>query len=215
MSPRIPKSEKARFLGAALKDTPRDFVLWLQALVKRGRQGILREVASEYLALVDEKMNRVRASVTLARQPDEKLRQNDRGKSRSPARQAGNRDVSGGAGDPRRCDHQGGRPGSGRIGSQADDEAAAAAAEIALPSTSETRPPDGWPLCYRANTRSTDGAGERVPLTGFSPGYSVDRTRCHGSPAATGTRPRRLARDGAVPGSGCIRGVPRHPVRSL
>ncbi len=74
MSPRIPKTEKARFLGAALKDTPRDFVLWLQALVKRGRQGILREVASEYLALVDEKMNRVRASVTLARQPDEKLR---------------------------------------------------------------------------------------------------------------------------------------------
>jgi F-type H+-transporting ATPase subunit delta len=74
MSPRIPKSEKARFLGAALKDTPREFVLWLQALVKRGRQGILREVASEYLALVDEKMNRVRASVTLARQPDEKLR---------------------------------------------------------------------------------------------------------------------------------------------
>ena len=74
MSPRVPKSEKARFLGAALKDTPRDFVLWLQALVKRGRQGILREVASEYLALVDEKMNRVRASVTLARQPDEKLR---------------------------------------------------------------------------------------------------------------------------------------------
>jgi F-type H+-transporting ATPase subunit delta len=74
MSPRIPKSEKARFLGAALKDTPRDFVLWLQALVKRGRQGILREVASEYLALVDEKMNRVRASVTLAREPDEKLR---------------------------------------------------------------------------------------------------------------------------------------------
>jgi F-type H+-transporting ATPase subunit delta len=74
MSPRIPKSEKARFLGAALKSTPRDFVLWLQALVKRGRQGILREVASEYLALVDEQMNRVRASVTLARQPDEKLR---------------------------------------------------------------------------------------------------------------------------------------------
>jgi F-type H+-transporting ATPase subunit delta len=71
MSPRIPKSEKARFLGAALKDTPREFVLWLQALVKRGRQGILREVASEYLALVDEKMNRVRASVTLARQPDD------------------------------------------------------------------------------------------------------------------------------------------------
>ena len=74
MSPRIPKSEKARFLGAALKDTPRDFVLWLQAVVRRGRQGILREMASEYMGLVDEKLNRVRASVTLARQPDEKLR---------------------------------------------------------------------------------------------------------------------------------------------
>jgi F-type H+-transporting ATPase subunit delta len=74
MSPRVPKSEKARFLGAALKDTPREFVLWLQAVVKRGRQGILREIAVEYLALLDQKLNRVRASVTLARQPDEKLK---------------------------------------------------------------------------------------------------------------------------------------------
>jgi len=74
MSPRVPKAEKAKFLGAALKEAPRDFVLWLQALVKRGRQGILREVAAEYLALVDEQLNRVRASVTLARQPDDKLR---------------------------------------------------------------------------------------------------------------------------------------------
>jgi F-type H+-transporting ATPase subunit delta len=74
MSPRIPKGEKTRFLGAALKDTPRDFVLWLQALVKRGRQGILREIAAEYLGLVDQQLNRVRASVTLARKPDEKLK---------------------------------------------------------------------------------------------------------------------------------------------
>jgi F-type H+-transporting ATPase subunit delta len=74
MSPRVPKSEKARFLGAALKDTPREFVLWLQAVVKRGRQGILREIAVEYLALLDLQLNRVRASVTLARQPDEKLK---------------------------------------------------------------------------------------------------------------------------------------------
>ena len=74
MSPRVPKAEKARFLGAALKSAPREFVLWLQAVVKRGRQGILREIAAEYLALVDEKLNRVRASVTLVRQPDAKLR---------------------------------------------------------------------------------------------------------------------------------------------
>lgn len=74
MSPRIPKSEKARFLGAALKDSPRKFVLWLQALVKRGRQGILCEIAIEYLALLDQQLNRVRASVTLAKEPDEKLK---------------------------------------------------------------------------------------------------------------------------------------------
>jgi F-type H+-transporting ATPase subunit delta len=75
MSPRVPKSEKARFLGEALQSAPREFVLWLQAVVKRGRQGILRQIATEYLALLDAKMNRVRASVTLARKPDEKLKQ--------------------------------------------------------------------------------------------------------------------------------------------
>ena len=74
MSPRIPKAEKARFLGAALKQAPREFVLWLQAVVKRGRQQILREIAIEYQALSDQKLNRVRASVTLARKPDDKLK---------------------------------------------------------------------------------------------------------------------------------------------
>ena len=74
MSPRVPKSEKARFLGEALQSAPREFVLWLQAVVKRGRQGILRQIATEYLALLDADLNRVRASVTLARKPDEKLK---------------------------------------------------------------------------------------------------------------------------------------------
>jgi F-type H+-transporting ATPase subunit delta len=74
MSPRVPKAEKARFLGEALKQAPREFVLWLQAVVKRGRQQILREIAIEYQALLDQKLNRVRASVTLAREPDDKLK---------------------------------------------------------------------------------------------------------------------------------------------
>lgn len=74
MSPRVPKSEKARFLGEALSSVPREFVLWLQALVKRGRQGILREIATEYVVLLDLKLNRIRASVTLARKPDQKLK---------------------------------------------------------------------------------------------------------------------------------------------
>jgi F-type H+-transporting ATPase subunit delta len=76
MSPRIPKAEKAQLLGAALRDTPREFVLFLQALVRRGRQQILRPVATEYMNLLDQKLDRVRAGVMLARTPDEKLKRN-------------------------------------------------------------------------------------------------------------------------------------------
>ena len=64
--PRVPKAEKARLLGAALEGAPREFVLFLQALVKRGRQRLLREIATEYQTLLDIKHNRVRAGVTLA-----------------------------------------------------------------------------------------------------------------------------------------------------
>jgi F-type H+-transporting ATPase subunit delta len=74
-SPRVPKSEKSRLLGAALKDTPRSFVLFLQAIVKRGRQQLLGLIATEYEALLDIKHNRLRAGVTLARPADEGLRE--------------------------------------------------------------------------------------------------------------------------------------------
>ena len=73
MSPRVPKAEKARILGAAFENVPREFVLFLQALVKRGRQTLLREIAHEYHTLLDIKLNRVRAGVTLARPADEAL----------------------------------------------------------------------------------------------------------------------------------------------
>ncbi len=74
MSPRVPKGEKSRLLGGALRDAPREFVLFLQALVKRGRQQLLREIATAYLGLLDLKLNRIRAGVTLARPADESLR---------------------------------------------------------------------------------------------------------------------------------------------
>jgi F-type H+-transporting ATPase subunit delta len=67
MSPRVPKAEKIRLFGAALKSAPREFVLFLQALLKRGRQRLLREISTEYQALLDIKHNRIRAGVTLAR----------------------------------------------------------------------------------------------------------------------------------------------------
>ena len=74
MSPRVPKSEKAALLGDALQSTPREFVFWLQAVVKRGRQGILRDIGNQYVALLDAQLSRIRASVTLARKPDDKLK---------------------------------------------------------------------------------------------------------------------------------------------
>ncbi len=73
MSPRVPKAKKARLLSVALESAPREFVLFLQALVKRGRQRLLREIATEYQALLDIKHNRVRAGVTLARPADQSL----------------------------------------------------------------------------------------------------------------------------------------------
>jgi F-type H+-transporting ATPase subunit delta len=74
MSPRVPKSEKSRLIGAGLKDAPRELVLFFQAVVRRGRGPLLGLIASEYAALLDVKFNRLRAGVTLAKAPDEALR---------------------------------------------------------------------------------------------------------------------------------------------
>ncbi len=73
MSPRVPKAEKARLLGAALKGAPPEFVRFLQAVVKRGRQRLLGEIATEFQKLLDVKQNRVRAGITVARKADEAL----------------------------------------------------------------------------------------------------------------------------------------------
>ena len=74
MSPRVPKAAKGRILAGALSDAPREFVLFLQALVKRGRQYLLGDIASEYTGLLDIKFNRIRAGVTLAQPADDVLR---------------------------------------------------------------------------------------------------------------------------------------------
>jgi F-type H+-transporting ATPase subunit delta len=49
-------------------------VLFLQAVVKRGRGPLLGEIATGYSGLLDVKFNRLRAGVTLAKAPDEALR---------------------------------------------------------------------------------------------------------------------------------------------
>ena len=74
VSPRVPKAAKLKLLSSALGEAPKEFVRFLQAVVQRGRQGLLAEIAREYAALVDIKMNRVRAGVTLAKEPNAALR---------------------------------------------------------------------------------------------------------------------------------------------
>jgi F-type H+-transporting ATPase subunit delta len=75
MNPKIPKAAKADFLGRTVTavGAPREFVLYLAAVVKRGRQGILSSIAAAYLDLLDRHFGRVRATVTVARAADAEL----------------------------------------------------------------------------------------------------------------------------------------------
>jgi F-type H+-transporting ATPase subunit delta len=80
-SPRVPKKVKQRFLEAALEDyAPPQFVRFLGAVIKRSRQELLPLINDEYAVLVDGKFNRLRAGVTLAREPDEALKEAVRAK---------------------------------------------------------------------------------------------------------------------------------------
>jgi F-type H+-transporting ATPase subunit delta len=73
-SPRVSKRVKAKLLQDALEDVaPDQFVRFLQAIVKRGRQGLFGEISQEYQKLLDTKLNRVHAGITLANEPDAKL----------------------------------------------------------------------------------------------------------------------------------------------
>ncbi len=74
MSPRVTKAQKAKLFAEALKDSPREFVLFLQSVIRRGRQGLFVDIAHEFHALHDLKLNRVRAAVTVAHPVDEAFR---------------------------------------------------------------------------------------------------------------------------------------------
>ena len=70
-SPRVSKAVKSRILERALKgEAPAEFVRFLQAVVRRRRQGLLGEIALEYQVLLDTQLNRVHAGVTLTEEPD-------------------------------------------------------------------------------------------------------------------------------------------------
>jgi F-type H+-transporting ATPase subunit delta len=69
-SPRVPVAAKTEILRNAFQDRmPRLMVRFLEALVRNRRQLLIPAIASEYATLVDESLGRVRADITLAREP--------------------------------------------------------------------------------------------------------------------------------------------------
>lgn len=75
-SPQVPRHTKVMVLERALDQyAPERFVRFLAAVVKRGRQYLLPMIHEQLRELVDDKMGRLRAGVTLAREPDEALRE--------------------------------------------------------------------------------------------------------------------------------------------
>jgi len=74
MSPKVTKAQKSALMAAALPDAPREFVAFLQSVIRRGRQALFGEMVQQYQGLLDVKLDRVRAAVTVARPVDEGLR---------------------------------------------------------------------------------------------------------------------------------------------
>jgi len=69
-SPRVRKERKKQLLRDALgASAPTPFVRFLESVVQRGRQGLLREIAQVYEELVDVHLGRVHAGVTTAHPP--------------------------------------------------------------------------------------------------------------------------------------------------
>ena len=74
MSPRVAKAAKQQLVERALHGVaPVPFIRFLQAVVQRGRQGMIGEMAAEYERLVDVQLGRVHAVVATARPADAEL----------------------------------------------------------------------------------------------------------------------------------------------
>lgn len=75
MSPRVTKEQKVTIVTTALQGAPKSFVLFVVAVIRRGRQLLIPMIADEYRVLLDAQLGRVRASITLARDADPLTRQ--------------------------------------------------------------------------------------------------------------------------------------------
>jgi len=75
-SPRIPAAERKEALRGALEGRVPDlFLRFVMLVVDKRRQKLLGDIATEYRALVDEQLGRVRVQVAVSHEPDEALRQ--------------------------------------------------------------------------------------------------------------------------------------------
>jgi F-type H+-transporting ATPase subunit delta len=71
-TPKLDVASKQRVLRSALEgQVSQLFMNFILVVLRKRRQRLLREIAYEYGALLDEKVNRVHAQVTLAHEPDD------------------------------------------------------------------------------------------------------------------------------------------------
>jgi len=74
-TPRVDAATKNAVFRKALSDTaPSKFVRFIESVVTHRRQMLFPEIAQEYMDLVDQAENRMHATVTVARAPDEKMK---------------------------------------------------------------------------------------------------------------------------------------------
>lgn len=75
-SPKVETEEKKGVLKRAFEGrVPPLFLNFLMVVLDKRRQRLLREIAREYHALLDERLGRLHAQVTLAHEPDERFEQ--------------------------------------------------------------------------------------------------------------------------------------------
>lgn len=74
-SPKVSEAQKSAVVTEALSDrVPRHFLRFLLAMIRKRRQMLIPEVATEYFNLVDQSEGRIHANVTVARESSESER---------------------------------------------------------------------------------------------------------------------------------------------
>ncbi len=74
-SPKVSEAQKSAVISEALSDrVPRHFLRFLLAMIRKRRQMLIPEIATEYFNLVDQSEGRIHANVTVARESSESER---------------------------------------------------------------------------------------------------------------------------------------------